>query len=51
MELLIFDVLVEFKGRLVVPVDVSGGSRVISIVVLTESHRVLQIGQSSLKKR
>ena len=50
MELLIFDVLVEFKGRLVVLVDISGGSRVISIVVRTESHKGLQIGKKFLGK-
>ncbi len=43
MEPFIFDVLVEFEGRLVVLVtgNVSGGSRVISIVVRTESHEGL----------
>jgi hypothetical protein len=50
MELLLFDVLVEFEGRLVVLVDISGGSRVISIVVRTESHKGLQIGKKFLKK-
>ena len=50
MELLIFDVLAELEGRLVVLVDVSGGSRVISIVVRTESHKGLQIGKKFLRK-
>jgi hypothetical protein len=50
MELLKFDVLVEFEGRLVVLVNVSSGSRVISIVVRTESHKGLQIGKKFLQK-
>ncbi len=39
-----------FEGRLVVLVDISCGSRVISIVVLTESHKGLQIGKKFLGK-
>ena len=50
MELLIFDVHVVVEGRLVVLVDISGGSRVISIVVRTESHKGLQIGKKFLGK-
>ncbi len=50
IELLIFDVHVEFEGRLVVLADVSGGSRVISIVVRFESHEGLQIGKKFLRK-
>ncbi len=50
MELLIFDVLVEFEGRRVVLVHVSGGSRVISTVVRTECHKGLQIGKKFLRK-
>ncbi len=41
MELLIFDVHVVVEGR---------GSRVISIVVRTESHKGLQIGKKFLRK-
>jgi hypothetical protein len=50
MELLIFDVHVVFEGRLEVLVDISGGLRVISIVVRTESHKGLQIGKKFLRK-
>jgi hypothetical protein len=46
----IFGVLVEFEGRLVVAVNVSGGSRVISIVVRTEGYAGLQIGKKFLGK-
>ncbi len=50
MELRIFDVHVVVEGRLVVLVDIFGGSRVISIVVRTESHKGLQIGKKFLRK-
>ncbi len=49
-ERLLRDILVGFEGRLVVLVDVSGRSRVISMVVLTESHADLQIAKMFLEK-
>ncbi len=50
MELLIFNVHVVVEGRLVVLIDILGGSMVISIVVRTESHKGLQIGKKFLRK-
>ncbi len=50
MELRIFDVHIVVEGRLVGLVDISDGSRVISIVVQTESHKGLQIGKKFLRK-